>query len=83
MKLSARQACWVFAVVYGFLASLAYAEPPSAERVEWNKVPVSVPLKVAAETQIQFPVPVKVGLPASLKGELRTQSGHRSRRFAS
>ena len=54
--------------------AVVHAEPPVAERIEWNKVPVEIVLKTDTETQVQFPAPVKVGVPAGLKAELRTQS---------
>lgn len=49
------------------------AESLVAERIEWTKTPIPVALRIDAETQIQFPAPVKVGMPGSLKAELRTQ----------
>jgi len=62
------------ALLAGSLAEVASAESPSHERVEWNKVPVEVTLKVGVERQIAFPAPVKVGVPASLKSKVRAQS---------
>ncbi len=56
------------------VTAVVHAEPPVAERIEWNKVPVEIVLKTDTETQVQFPAPVKVGVPAGLKAELRTQS---------
>ncbi len=55
-------------------ANFASAAPTVYERVEWNKVPVEVALKVGVERQIEFPAPVKVGVPASLQLKLRAQS---------
>lgn len=52
----------------------AFVETPAPERIEWRKVPIEVPLTVNIERQIQFPVPVKIGLPASLATHLRVQS---------
>lgn len=62
------------AMLVGSLAKVASADSPTHERVEWNKVPVEVTLKVGVERQIAFPAPVKVGVPASLKSKLRAQS---------
>ncbi len=68
-----RGALWVASLACG-ISSMTCADPQPAERVEWNKVPVEVTLKIGVERQIQFPAPVKVGLPASLKTKVRAQS---------
>ncbi len=52
----------------------AFAEDPGTERVEWRKVPIEVFLQVGTERQVQFPSPVKVGIPGSIQAHLRTQS---------
>lgn len=54
--------------------AVVHAEPPVAERIEWNKVPVEIVLKTGAETQVQFPAPVKVGVPAGLEATSVHQS---------
>ena len=47
-------------------------EPP--ERRVWAKVPIPVRLPVGRERMVSFPVPVRVGLPPELGGDiLRTQ----------
>lgn len=66
-------ALWL-ALLNSPFAEVASAESSTAERVEWNKVPVEVALKVGVERQVAFPSPVKVGLPASLKSKIRAQS---------
>lgn len=57
-----------------FLQSMALAEPEITERIEWNKTPIRLDLKVGHERLVHFPGPVKVGVPASLQPTLRTQS---------
>ena len=52
----------------------AGAEPVVTERIEWNTVPIEVTLKVGVERQINFPAPVKIGVPANVKAKLRVQS---------
>lgn len=52
----------------------AHGNTATVETIAWNKVPVEIALKIGAETQIQFPASVKVGVPNSLKSVLRTQS---------
>ncbi len=56
------------------VTSAIHAELPTPERAEWNKVPIEVSLAVGVERQVQFPVPVKVGVPAGLATRLRVQS---------
>lgn len=46
----------------------------TAERVVWDKAPIAVRLTVDRERRVSFPEAVRVGLPASLAGALRTQS---------
>lgn len=43
-------------------------------RLEWRKVPIEVVLEVGTERQVQFPAPVKIGIPAQLATKLRAQS---------
>jgi len=51
---------------------LPAGEPP--ERLVWAKIPLSVTLPVGRERLVSFPVPVRVGLPPELGGDvLRTQ----------
>lgn len=54
--------------------SFVYAAPATLQRIEWQKVPIKVPLIVGAEQRIEFPAPVKVGVPGSIQPLLRTQS---------
>jgi len=56
------------------MQSLAHAEPEVTERIEWNKTPIQLDLKVGHERLVTLPGPVKVGVPASLQPLLRTQS---------
>lgn len=54
--------------------SFVHASPPTLQRIEWQKVPIEVPLIVGEEQRIEFQAPVKVGVPASIQPLLRTQS---------
>jgi len=53
--------------------SLAHAETDTLERIEWKKAPIRLELVVGQEQRIEFPAAVKVGVPASVQGVLRTQ----------
>lgn len=53
--------------------SLHAASEP-IERIEWNKTPITLKLTVGHERMVHVPGSVKVGVPASLKSLLRTQS---------
>lgn len=54
--------------------SLAHAETATLERIEWKKAPIRLELVVGQEQRIEFPAAVKVGVPAAVQGQLRTQS---------
>lgn len=54
--------------------SLALAETDTPERIEWKKAPIRLELAVGQEQRIEFPAAVKVGVPASIQGLVRTQS---------
>lgn len=54
--------------------SFVYAAPATLQRIEWQKVPIEVPLIVGEEQRIEFPAAVKVGVPGSIQPLLRTQS---------
>ncbi|MBT2989929.1 MAG: TIGR03749 family integrating conjugative element protein [Candidatus Thiodiazotropha sp. (ex Ctena orbiculata)] len=54
--------------------SLVHAETDTLERIEWKKAPIRLELVVGQEQRIEFPDAVKVGVPASVQGLLRTQS---------
>ncbi len=56
------------------LQSLVHADTDTLERIEWKKAPIRLELAVGQEQRIEFPASVKVGLPASVQGLLRTQS---------
>jgi integrating conjugative element protein (TIGR03749 family) len=64
----------VTALLVGSLAHVAAAAPLASERIEWNRSPVEVALRIGVERQMTFPAPVKVGVPASLKSALRVQT---------
>ena len=44
------------------------------ERITWQKTPIDLVLSVGKEQRVDFPGPVKVGLPAALQPILRVQS---------
>lgn len=56
------------------MQSLVHAETEALERIEWKKAPIRLELVVGQEQRIEFPATVKVGVPASVQGVLRTQS---------
>ena len=56
------------------MQSMVHAEPDITERIEWNKTPIQLDLKVGHERLVHLPGAVKVGVPASLQALLRTQS---------
>ena len=56
-----------------WLAALA-PSTATAERVVWDKAPIPVRLTVDRERRVGFPAEVRVGVPLSLSGALRTQS---------
>ncbi|MCP3667979.1 MAG: TIGR03749 family integrating conjugative element protein, partial [Gammaproteobacteria bacterium] len=56
------------------MQSLVYAESDTLERIEWKKAPIRLELTVGQEQRIEFPASVRVGVPASVQGLLRTQS---------
>lgn len=57
-----------------FAHSLVHAESQITERIEWKKTPIQLKLKVGNERLVHFPASVKVGVPAPLQAQLRTQS---------
>jgi len=57
-----------------FAHSLVHADTEITDRVEWKKIPIQLNLKVGHERLVHFPASVKVGVPASLQPQLRTQS---------
>lgn len=61
-------------VVLLLMQSVGHAESEITERIEWNKTPIQLDLKVGHERLVTLPGPVKVGVPASLQPLLRTQS---------
>lgn len=56
------------------MQSMVHAEPELTERIEWNKTPIQLHLKVGHERLVHLPGAVKVGVPASLQPLLRIQS---------
>ena len=62
------------AVALLLMQTLAHAESPTIERIEWKKVPIRLELVVGLEQRIEFPNAVKVGIPSSIQPRLRTQS---------
>ena len=56
------------------MQSLVHAGTDTLERIEWKKAPIRLELVVGQEQRIEFPAAVKVGVPASIQGVLRTQS---------
>lgn len=66
-------AAWL-GVALLLVQSLAHAETDALERIEWKKAPIRLELVVGQEQRIEFPATVKVGVPASVQGVLRTQS---------
>ena len=55
-------------------ANTADGEAPAPERIVWQKTPITVSLTVGKEQRVDFPGPVKVGLPAAIQSALRVQS---------
>ena len=55
-------------------ADAATGEAPAPERIVWQKTPITVSLTVGKEQRVDFPGPVKVGLPAAIQSALRVQS---------
>jgi len=52
----------------------ARAESEMPELIPWQKVPIKLVLPVGTERRIDFPRPVKIGVPESLSPLLRVQS---------
>ena len=46
----------------------------ASERIIWQKTPIALALTVGKERRVDFPGPVKVGLPAAVQSALRVQS---------
>lgn len=57
-----------------FLAQSVSAESTLAQRIQWQKTPIAITLKVGDERLVHFRQPVTVGLPAILESALRTQT---------
>jgi integrating conjugative element protein (TIGR03749 family) len=55
-------------------AETAALDPTVPERVTWQKTPIALALNVGKERRVDFPGPVKVGVPAMLQAALRVQS---------
>ena len=52
-------------------ADIADGEAPAPERITWQKTPIAVALTVGKERRVDFPGPVKVGLPATIQSAIR------------
>lgn len=65
---------WVLLLVLVLGASPALAEEPLSERIVWTKTPIPLVLTVGQERRVDFPGPVKVGVPPPLASALRVQS---------
>jgi len=63
--------CLVPAIAW---ADTANGEAPAPERITWQKTPITMSLAVGKERRVDFPGPVKVGLPATIQSALRVQS---------
>lgn len=59
------------AIIWAETAALG---PTVPERVTWEKTPIALALTVGKERRVDFPSPVKVGVPAKLQATLRVQS---------
>ena len=57
-----------------FMAHTVCAESMSAQRIQWQKTPITIALSVGEERMVHFRAPVSVGIPATLESVLRTQS---------
>ena len=57
-----------------FVAQTLCAESTMPQRVHWQKTPIPIGLSVGEERLVHFRGPVSVGLPATLKSQLRTQT---------
>ena len=56
------------------IQAVSQADPELTERIEWDKTPIQLKLKVGYERMVHLPGSVKVGVPTSLQPLLRTQS---------
>ncbi len=65
---------WVLLLVLVLGAGPALAEEPLPERILWQKTPIRLVLTVGQERRVDFPGPVKVGVPPPLASKLRVQS---------
>ena len=50
------------------------ASTPPPERIPWQKTPIAIEVPVGLERTVEFPGPVKVGVPEGLESVLRVQS---------
>ncbi len=71
-----RLALWVLlllgpVITWADAAVLAVTIP---ERITWQKTPIRLALTVGTEQRVDFPGPVKVGVPATIQAVLRVQS---------
>ena len=57
-----------------FVAQSVVADSTPTQRIQWQKTPIAVALRVGEERMLHFRAPVSVGLPATLESVLRTQT---------
>jgi integrating conjugative element protein (TIGR03749 family) len=65
---------FILLLVLSLFTTLALAESPTTERIEWKKTPIKLKLKVGQERIVSFPNSVKVGVPTLIQPLLRTQN---------
>jgi integrating conjugative element protein (TIGR03749 family) len=75
-KVSRGWAVW-FGLILLLTQTAVTAEPAMTElteRIEWQKRPIRLELRVGQERRVDFPAAVQVGIPGALQPLLRTQS---------
>ncbi len=65
---------WALLLVLVLGADPSLAEERLPERILWQKTPIPLALTVGQERRVDFPGPVKVGVPPPLASKLRVQS---------
>ncbi len=56
------------------VAQTSSAESTSPQRIQWQKIPITIALRVGEERMVHFRAPVSVGIPVTLESVLRTQT---------
>lgn len=73
-KMTRLSLCALFLVVPGISwADTATWDATVPERITWQKTPIELVLSVGKEQRVDFPGPVRVGVPATIQPELRVQ----------